>query len=338
MFEFGGYSPILTVVVPCFNEEAVLSESTKRLSNMLEELINEYLISQESKILYVDDGSKDQTWKLIEEQSRLNGFVKGLKLAKNVGHQNALLAGLDTASERSDCVISIDADLQDDIGVMKEFIEKFHSGCDVVYGVRNDRNTDSVFKKYSAQWYYRLMKTMGVNLVYNHADYRLLSHRVLVHLKKFNETNMFLRGVIPLIGYKSAEVYYKRQERFAGESKYPLKKMLAFAIEGITSFSITPIRMVFFFGSAFILLSLIMSVYVLVQKILGQTVSGWSSIMLSIWFIGGIQLMGLGLIGEYIGKIYKEVKQRPKYLVEVDQFSPLSKVVEREKDEMKILN
>ncbi|WP_223701220.1 glycosyltransferase family 2 protein [Sutcliffiella deserti] len=321
MFKFGGAVPILAIVIPCYNEEEVLQETTARISLVMENLITDQLVSPESKILYVDDGSADRTWKIIEEQSQENWYVKGLKLAGNVGHQNALLAGLKVASEHSDCVISIDADLQDDITVIKEFILKFHEGNDIVYGVREDRTTDSFFKKNTAQLYYRLMAAMGVNLVYNHADYRLLSHRVLTQLSQFQESNLFLRGIIPLIGFKSTKVYYKRHERFAGESKYPLKKMLSFAMEGITSFSVTPIRILTVIGIFFLLLSMGTSVYSLVQKIQGQTVSGWTSLMLSIWFIGGIQLMGLGLIGEYISKIYMEVKKRPKYHIDIDQYS-----------------
>ncbi|MDM5157049.1 glycosyltransferase family 2 protein [Bacillus sp. DX1.1] len=321
MYQFGGNEPILTIVVPCYNEELVLHETTKRLSEVLEELISNQLISSVSKILYVDDGSKDTTWEIIEELYYKSPFVKGLKLARNVGHQNALLAGLNTAAEYSDCVISIDADLQDDVDAIKGFIEKFHEGYEVVYGVRQERKTDTFFKRNTALLFYRLMDKMGVNIVYNHADYRLLSHKVLMHLKEFKETNLFLRGIVPLVGFKSTEVYYDRHERFAGESKYPLKKMLTFAFEGITSFSVAPIRMITSIGISFLVLSIIISIYTLVQKISGETVSGWTSLMLSIWFIGGVQLMGIGLVGEYIGKIYKETKARPKYIVEVDLYS-----------------
>ncbi|MGD6831810.1 glycosyltransferase family 2 protein [Sutcliffiella halmapala] len=329
MYKFGDTTPTLTIVIPCYNEEAVLHETTKRMSLMIEELMNEMLISPDSKILYVDDGSKDRTWDIIEEQSEGNWFVKGLKLAGNVGHQNALLAGLQVAGEHSDCVISIDADLQDDITVMRDFILKFHEGYDIVYGVRDDRTTDSFFKKNTAQFYYKLMGAMGVNLVYNHADYRLLSHRVLTQLSQFQESNLFLRGIIPLIGFKQTKVYYKRHERFAGESKYPLRKMLSFAMEGITSFSVTPIRLLTVIGIFFLLLSMGTSVYSLIQKVQGETVSGWTSLMLSIWFIGGIQLMGLGLIGEYISKIYMEVKKRPKYHIDINHYSSTNREADR---------
>ncbi|MCF2716087.1 glycosyltransferase family 2 protein [Paenibacillus sp. 203] len=309
-------NPVLTLVIPCYNEEEVLPETISRLTVILEELAESQLISKHSKMLFVDDGSRDKTWDIIASYNLKNPFVSGLKLAKNAGHQNALLSGLMEAKETSDCVISVDADLQDDLNAIREFIIKFKEGYDIVYGVRKSRTTDTFFKRSTAQGFYRVMSKMGVNIVYNHADYRLMSKRVLQELSNFKEVNLFLRGLVPLIGYKSTEVYYDRHERFAGESKYPLKKMLAFAFDGITSFSITPIRLISAVGFAMFGISLLIAVYTIISKLLGTTVWGWSSLMLSIWFIGGLQLVALGLIGEYIGKIYKEVKQRPKYIIE----------------------
>ncbi|ALP37321.1 glycosyltransferase [Paenibacillus sp. IHB B 3084] len=309
-------NPVLTLVIPCFNEEEVLPETISRLTVILEELVECQLISKHSKMLFVDDGSRDKTWEIIASYNQNNPFVSGLKLAKNAGHQNALLSGLMEAKETSDCVISVDADLQDDLNAIREFIIKFNEGYDIVYGVRESRSTDTFFKRSTAQGFYRIMSKMGVNIVYNHADYRLMSKRVLQELSNFKEVNLFLRGLVPLIGYKSTEVYYDRHERFAGESKYPLKKMLAFAFDGITSFSITPIRLISAVGFSMFGISLLITVYTIISKLLGTTVWGWSSLMLSIWFIGGLQLVALGLIGEYIGKIYKEVKQRPKYIIE----------------------
>lgn len=310
--------PNLTIVVPCYNEEEVLPETIGRLSEVLNNLIAQGLISNESNILFVDDGSKDKTWMLIESYNDINKFVQGLKLSKNAGHQNALLAGLMHAKEKSDCVISIDADLQDDLGVIEEFIVKYKDGNDIVYGVRKGRTTDTFFKRFTAQGFYKLMNLMGVNVVYNHADYRLMSKRVLENLADFKEVNLFLRGLVPLIGFKSTEIYYDRNKRYAGESKYPLKKMLAFAFDGITSFSITPIRLITLLGVLMFSGSLVIGIYVLINKFIGHTVSGWPSLMISIWFIGGVQLVALGLIGEYIGKIYKEVKGRPKYIIETE--------------------
>ncbi|MBT2290230.1 glycosyltransferase family 2 protein [Paenibacillus albidus] len=313
--------PKLILVIPCYNEEDVLPETIKRLIIIVENLIEANKISINSKILFVDDGSRDSTWKIIETANKSNTLIQGLKLAKNAGHQNALLAGLLYAKDYSDCVISVDADLQDDLGVIEEFIENFKMGYDVVYGVRKSRSTDTFFKRSTAQSFYRLMKSMGVNLIYNHADYRLMSKRVLDHLGEYKEVNLFLRGLIPLIGFKTTEVYYDRNERFAGESKYPLKKMLAFAFDGITSFSVTPIRLISAVGFLMFIFSFVIAVYIIINKLLGTTTSGWSSLMISIWFIGGIQLVALGLIGEYIGKIYKEVKGRPKYIIEKNTFA-----------------
>lgn len=308
--------PTLGIVIPCYNEEEVLPVTAGRLLEKLAQLMSEGLISSNSFLLFVDDGSVDQTWPIIEELSKSHPEVAGLKLAHNAGHQNALFAGLMEAKEKADCVISIDADLQDDVDVMREFIRKFHEGAEVVYGVRKDRSSDSFFKRSTAQGFYRLMKIMGVPIVYNHADYRLLSRRALKFLERYEERNLFLRGIVPLFGLKSDFVYYDRHERYAGESKYPLKKMIAFAFDGITSFSITPIRFVTLIGFLLFLLSIVAGVYALWSKFFGESFGGWASLMLSIWFIGGIQLMAMGMIGEYIGKIYLETKRRPRYLIE----------------------
>lgn len=308
--------PTLTLVVPCYNEEEVLPETIRRLSNLIQNCIKGKNISEQSKILFVDDGSKDNTWELIRNENRRNILVSGIKLAKNAGHQNALLAGLMHAKNYSDCVISIDADLQDDLEIINKFILNYKMGYDVVYGVRSSREKDTIFKRVTAQGFYKLMRAMGVNVIYNHADYRLMSKRVLEQLGNFKEVNLFLRGLIPLIGYKSNEIYYERQERFAGDSKYPFKKMLGFAFDGITSFSVTPIRLISVVGFFMFLASFIMGAYVVYDRVFGNTVSGWPSLMISIWFIGGLQLIALGLIGEYIGKIYKEVKNRPKFIIE----------------------
>jgi polyisoprenyl-phosphate glycosyltransferase len=313
--------PFFTIVVPCFNEEEVFKDTSHQLTAVVTDLINDSLISDESKILFVDDGSKDRTWKLIENESMKNPYVTGLKLARNVGHQNALIAGLETASKHSDCVVSIDADLQDDIKVIRTFVEKYWEGFDIVYGVRDKRDTDTFFKRATALGFYRIMERLGINLVPNHADFRLMSKRALEQLFKFKETNLFLRGLVPLLGFQSTKVYYDRKERLAGVSKYPLKKMILFAFDGITSFSFTPIRFVTLLGFLSVILSSIAGGYAFIQEILRHTQSGWTSIMLSIWFVGGLQLLGIGIIGEYIGKIYNEVKKRPRYAVEIDTFS-----------------
>jgi glycosyltransferase involved in cell wall biosynthesis len=322
--------PFLTIVVPCFNEEEVFKETSTQLSAVLTELISDSLIAKESKILFVDDGSKDQTWDLIETECSNNPYVTGLKLARNVGHQNALIAGLETASKKSDCVVSIDADLQDDIHVIRTFVEKYWEGFDIVYGVRDKRDTDTYFKRTTALGFYRIMEKLGINLVPNHADFRLMSKRALEQLFKYKERNLFLRGLVPLLGFASTKVYYDRKERLAGESKYPFKKMLLFAFDGITSFSVTPIRFVTFLGFLSVLLSSIAGCYAFIQEVLRHTQSGWTSLILSIWFVGGLQLLGIGIIGEYIGKIYGEVKRRPRYAVEIDTFSH-SKIGEQPK-------
>lgn len=312
--------PTLTIVIPCYNEEEVLHETMKQLNQLMDQLTEEKLISNNSMMLFVDDGSKDNTWTIVYKEGLRNERIRGLKLARNVGHQRALLAGLLTAKDRSDCVISIDADLQDDINVIREFIIKFQEGYEIVYGVRENRDTDSFFKRNTAQAFYRLMEKLGVSLIYNHADYRLMSKRALEELSHFEEVNLFLRGIVPLIGFQSTSVYYSRKERLAGISKYPLKKMLSFAFDGITSFSITPIRFVLFSGFFAFFISLVFGIYFFWLKFFGTTVTGWTSLITSIWLIGGLQLIAIGLIGEYIGKMYIETKRRPKYVIDINTY------------------
>ena len=306
----------LAIVVPCYNEEEMLPLTTKELTGVLSDLITKQKIAQDSYILYVDDGSKDSTWELIRKFHEEEQKVFGLKLAGNVGHQNALTAGMLNAMEHADIMISIDADLQDDTAVMEEMVDKFHEGKDIVYGVRNDRKKDSFFKRTTAQMFYKVMAAFGVKTVYNHADYRLMSKRALQEFSKYQEINLYLRGVMPLIGYETDCVYYERKERVAGESKYPLKKMLALAWNGITSFSVKPIDFITALGGFLIFLCVIAAVYALVSYCNGHTVPGWTSLILSIWFLGGMQLVAIGMIGQYIGKIYIEVKHRPRYNVE----------------------
>lgn len=308
--------PKLYMVVPCYNEEEVLPETTRQLSAYLQGLMEEEKISGESKILYVNDGSKDITWELISKLHEEYDMVSGVNLSRNRGHQNAVLAGLMYAKEHCDVAISMDADLQDDIHAIGEMIDRFCEGYDVVYGVRNSRKTDSWFKKTTAQGFYKMMSWMGAEIIYNHADFRLMSKRVLEELEKYKEVNLFLRGQVPLIGYPSTNVYYARNERFAGESKYPLKKMLAFAFNGITSFSVKPIRFITKLGTLVFFVSVVMLIYSLVRYFMGATVSGWSSLIVSIWAIGGLQLLAIGVIGEYIGKIYMETKERPKFCIQ----------------------
>lgn len=303
-------------VVPCYNEEQVLSETVKQLSAQMEELINVGLASDGSRILFVDDGSHDRTWELISGFCEKIPHVCGLKLSRNCGHQNALLAGLMTAKDFSDAVISLDADLQDDINVIPEFIKKWNEGCDIVYGVRKSRPTDTHFKRGTAHCFYRLMRILGVELVSDHADYRLMSRRAVEALSQFREVNLFLRGMMPLIGFKSANVYYERHERFAGESKYPLKKMVAFAVDGITSFSTVPLKIISGIGMGIFFISIIALIYALISKLTGNAQAGWATIIGSIWLIGGINLFCIGICGEYIGKVYKEVKSRPHYIID----------------------
>ena len=307
---------ILYLVIPCYNEEAVLHETAKQLLEKMNSMFERGMISRESKIMFVNDGSKDKTWEIIEELHAPNPIYSGVKLSRNKGHQNALLAGLMTAKEKADMTISLDADLQDDVDVIDQMVEKYYQGNDVVYGVRSARKTDTFFKKFTAQGFYKLMQAMGVEIVYNHADYRLMSKRAMEGLSQFKEVNLFLRGIVPLIGYKSDVVTYERHERFAGESKYPLKKMLAFATDGITSFSIKPIRLITTCGILIFAISLVMLLYFLIVHFMGRTVAGWTSMIVSIWAIGGLQLLAIGIVGEYIGKIYLETKERPKYIIE----------------------
>lgn len=307
----------LAIVVPCYNEEEVLKIASKALREVLADLVQKGKIAPESFILFVNDGSMDRTWELIEEEHKsYPDQVCGVKLAGNVGHQFALTAGLLTAKDMCDVTVSIDADLQDDVAVIEEMIDKYHSGCDIVYGVRRERKTDTFFKRTTAQCFYRLMGLMGVKTVYNHADFRLMSKRAVEEFSKYKETNLFLRGMMPLIGYQTDSVYYDRRERVAGESKYPLKKMLALAFNGISSFSVKPISLILGVGLFIIFVSVLAAVYALISYFSGHTVAGWTSLILSIWFLGGVQLLAIGLVGQYIGKIYMEVKGRPRYNIE----------------------
>ncbi len=307
----------LAIVVPCYNEEPMLKLSSEALRGVLDDLINKQKISEDSFVLFVNDGSKDKTWDLIEEEHALYpSMIKGVKLAGNVGHQFALTAGLLTAKDMSDVTISIDADLQDDVSVIEEMIDKFHEGKDIVYGVRKKRKTDTFFKRTTAQAFYKFMKLMGAKTVYNHADFRLMSKRAVEQYSKYEESNLFIRGIVPLIGYETDSVYYDRKERVAGESKYPLKKMIALAFNGISSLSVKPITMITGLGMIIMLLSICAAIYALVSYTNGNTVPGWTSLILSIWFIGGVQLLCIGLIGQYIGKIYLEVKHRTRYNIE----------------------
>lgn len=306
---------VLYVVVPCYNEEEVLEETTKRLKEKLNTLIKNKKISKESKVMYVNDGSKDNTWELIKKINKQEKLFTGISLSRNRGHQNALLAGLMNAKNYADVVISMDADLQDDINAIDEMIDKYDKGNDIVYAVRSSRKKDTWFKKTTAQGFYKFMRFMGVDVVYNHADYRLTSKRVLEAFEDYKEVNLFLRGMFPLVGYKSDVVYYERKERFAGESKYPLKKMLNFAWDGITSFSVRPIRLILNLGIIMFIVSLLVLIYSLVVKLLGRTVDGWTFIVCSIWLVSGVQMLSLGIIGEYIGKVYSETKRRPRYIV-----------------------
>ena len=305
----------LYIVIPCYNEEEVLEKTRVELKKKMDALIQTKKIDKQSRVIFINDGSKDKTWELIQKFYEEDKLFGGINLSRNRGHQNALLAGLLTVKEDADIVISMDADLQDDIDAMDEMIEKRRNGADIVYGVRNSRKKDSFFKRTTAQGFYRVMRMLGVDVIYNHADYRLTSRRVLDSLADYKEVNLFLRGIFPLIGFKSDIVYYERGERAAGESKYPLKKMLNFAWDGITSFSVKPIRLVLNVGILILILSFLMIFYSIIQKMLGNTVDGWTFIVCSLWLLGGIQMLSLGIIGEYIGKIYSEAKARPRYLV-----------------------
>ena len=306
----------LYLVIPCYNEEEVLPETSRRLKEKINSLIEKGKIDKESRIVFVNDGSKDKTWELIEALHKQDSIFSGINLSRNRGHQNALLAGLMTVKEHADMVISMDADLQDDINAVDEMVDKYLSGIDIVYGVRSSRQKDTFFKKVTAEGFYRLMNVMGANTVFNHADYRLMSKRALDGLAEFKEVNLFLRGIVPMIGYSCDVVYYERGERFAGESKYPLGKMLAFAIEGITSLSTKPIRMITGLGFFIFFVSIVMLIYSLVRHFMGATIVGWTTLMVSVWAIGGLILLSLGVVGEYIGKIYLETKARPRFIVE----------------------
>lgn len=306
----------LYIVVPCYNEEAVLPETAKRLREKLESLIARKQVSARSRILFVNDGSRDRTWELIRQLHAASSLFSGLDLTRNRGHQNALLAGLMTARERADLVISMDADLQDDVNAVDAMVAKYHEGCDIVYGVRSSRKKDSFFKRFTAEGFYRLMNLMGANLVFNHADYRLMSRAALDALAEFKEVNLFLRGMVPMLGFTTATVEYERGERFAGESKYPLRKMISFAMEGITSLSVKPIRWITALGVLIFLVSIAMLITFIVQWAMGMTVAGWASVICSVWAIGGLVLLALGVIGEYIGKVYLETKARPRFLIQ----------------------
>ena len=309
---------ILYIVVPCYNEEEVLPETSKRLGEKLRTLVSKDIISGKSRIMFVNDGSKDKTWEIINKLHNEDKIFTGVNLSRNRGHQNALLAGLMSAKEKCDVTISMDADLQDDINAVDGMLEEYYKGCDIVYGVRSKRKKDTFFKRFTAEGFYRIMNFMGAETVFNHADYRLMSKRALEGLSQFKEVNLFLRGIVPMIGYKTSSVYYEREERFAGESKYPLKKMIAFAMEGITSLSSKPIRYITAIGFLIFIVSLLMIAYFIFRWAIGATVSGWASVICSVWAIGGLIMLSLGVIGEYIGKIYLETKDRPNFIIEKD--------------------
>lgn len=306
----------LYLVIPCYNEQEVLPETEKRLTEKLNKMIQSGLVSEKSRIVFVDDGSKDKTWSMIKQMHEENPLVLGIKSSRNRGHQNTLLEGLLTVKDECDMVVSMDADLQDDIEVLDQFVQQYYDGCEIVYGVRSARKTDTFFKKFTAESFYKMMEHMGVEIVYNHADYRLMSSRAIRELESFKEVNLFLRGMVPLLGFKTGVVEYERHERFAGESKYPLKKMVAFAMDGITSLSVKPIRFITAVGVILFVISMILLIYYTVGHFIGNTVQGWSTIVVSIWGIGGLELLAIGIIGEYIGKIYLETKERPRFIVE----------------------
>lgn len=309
--------PVLYIVVPCYNEQDALPQSHERLMKIVDEMIANGGISQDSKLLYVDDGSRDDTWKIVDRFAKESSRVAGVRLACNSGHQNALVAGLAAAVERCDITVSIDADLQDDINVIPQMVERYKDGCDIVFGVRRERKTDSWFKRTTAAMFYKMMNRLGVDTIDNHADYRLMSRRAVLALLDYKERNLFIRGIVTQLGYKTDCVYYDRSARIAGESKYPLRKMMNFAIDGITSFSVKPVRLVFTVGVVFLVIALIMLIYVLTAYFMGRAVTGWPSLILSVWLVGAFILIGLGIIGEYVGKIYTEVKNRPRYNIDL---------------------
>ncbi|RKM57530.1 glycosyltransferase [Butyrivibrio sp. CB08] len=306
----------LFCVIPCYNEQEVLPETSTRIREKLRDLISKNKIDADSRIVFVNDGSKDSTWDIISDLHYQDPIFQGINLSRNMGHQNALLAGLMTVKDFCDCAISLDADLQDDIDAIEAMIDKFNEGVDVVYGVRSKRAKDTFFKRATAEGFYKMMNGLGANTVYNHADYRLMSRRALLGLAEFGEVNLFLRGIVPMVGFKSDVVYYERAERFAGESKYPLKKMLAFAVEGVTSLSTKPIKLITGLGIFIFLVSIAVFIYSIVRYFQNQTVPGWTTTVLSVWFIGGLMMISLGVIGEYIGKIYLETKNRPRFIIE----------------------
>lgn len=309
-------STVLYLVVPCYNEAETLPTTEQALSTLMGDMINRGRISEKSRIVFVNDGSKDNTWELIEEYSEKNTLIKGIKLSRNKGHQNALLAGLLTVKHECDCAVSLDADLQDDIGAVEKMLEEYENGCEIVYGVRSKREKDTLFKRATARGFYKFMRLMGADVIYDHADYRLMSKRALCELENFKEVNLFLRGIVPMIGFKTGTVMYERGVREHGESKYPLKKMLSFAIDGITSLSIKPIRFITTLGILILFASGVMFIYSVVRHFMGDTVTGWTSLIVSIWAIGGLQLFAIGIVGEYIGKIYLETKARPRFIIE----------------------
>lgn len=307
----------LGIVIPCYNEEEVLTETTKRLERLLDAMIAKGEIAEESFVCYVDDGSRDATWEIIEQLSQEKPLFRGLKLSRNFGHQNALIAGLMQMKDQADALVSMDADLQDDIDVVKGFVQKYKEGYEIVYGVREDRSNDTPFKRGTAEFFYKIQDFMGIESVSNHADYRLMSHRALEALAEFQEVNLFIRGIVPLLGFRSCSLYYTRAERFAGETKYPFKKMLFLALDGIASFSVVPLRLISMVGFGIFMFSLLMILWVAFEKLfLDSTVQGWSSMMISIYFIGGIQIMSIGIIGEYVGRIFQQSKGRPRYIID----------------------
>lgn len=306
----------LYLAIPCYNEEEILMDSAEKLYKKYRQLMSEGLISNESRICFIDDGSKDNTWSIIKQLCDKEDVFSGIKLSRNRGHQNALLCGLMTLKDYADAVISIDADLQDDINAIDKMVIEYQKGADVVYGVRSKRTTDTFFKRFTAEGYYKILEKMGAKIIFNHADFRLMSKKALEAFAEFKEVNIFLRGIVPMVGFKSEIVTYERNDRLAGESKYPLKKMLSLAWEGITSLSIKPIRMILGLGLISLLISLGILIYAIVSLVCGVAVPGWTSLMVSIWALGGFQLLAMGILGEYIGKVYMETKRRPRYIVE----------------------